>query len=112
MSANARRWRFLAGGVATGMAGVLGLAGNTAAADPLYPLPPQPAPAIVNVAPGTAQTSQSAGQLAVAPSLGAQSMAAAPALVPAAAAAPETLVPAPSVTLTDFFKEKGVKLEP
>ena len=30
----------------------------------------------------------------------------------AAVAAPETLVPAPSVTLTDFFKEKGVKLEP
>ena len=93
------------------MAGVLGLAGNTAAADPLYPLPPQPAPAIVNVAPGASQASQSAGQLAVAPSLGAQSMAA-PGLVPAAAAAPETLVPAPSVTLTDFFKAKGVKLEP
>jgi len=111
MSANARRWRFLAGGVAAGMAGVLGLAGNTAAADPLYPLPPQPAPAIVNVAPGASQASQSAGQLAVAPSLGAQSMAA-PGLVPAAAAAPETLVPAPSVTLTDFFKAKGVKLEP
>jgi len=93
------------------MAGVLGLAGNTAAAEPLYPLPPQPAPAIVNVAPGASQASQSAGQLAVAPSLGAQSMAA-PGLVPAAAAAPETLVPAPSVTLTDFFKAKGVKLEP
>ncbi len=116
MSANARRWRILAGGVAAGMAGVLGLAGHTAAADPVYPLPPQPAPATVTqtvtVMPGAAQASQSAGQLAVAPSLAAQSLAA-PGLMPAAAvAAPETLVPAPSVTLNEFFKEKGVKLEP
>jgi hypothetical protein len=62
--------------------------------------------------PGAAQASQSAGQLAVAPSLAAQSLAA-PGLAPAVAvAAPETLVPAPSVTLNEFFKEKGVKLEP
>ncbi len=116
MIANARRWRILAGGVAAGMAGVLGLAGHTAAADPVYPLPPQPAPATVTqtvtVMPGAAQAAQSTGQLAVAPSLAAQSLAA-PGLVPAAAvAAPETLVPAPSVTLNEFLKEKGVKLEP
>ena len=63
MIANARRWRILAGGVAAGMAGVLGLAGNTAAADPVYPLPPQPAPATVTqtvtVMPGAAPASQS-----------------------------------------------------
>src|SRR6476469_314871 len=95
MIANARRWRILAGGVAAGMAGVLGLAGNTAAADPAYPLPPQPVPATVTqtvtVAPG-ASASQSTNQPAV--------------------AAPQTLVPAPSGTLNEFFKDKGVKLEP
>ena len=116
MIANARRWRFLAGGVAAGMAGVLGLAGNTAAADPVYPLP-QPAPATVTqtvtVAPGAAPASQSAAQLGVSPASPAVQSLAAPGLMPAAAvAAPETLVPAPSVTLNEFFKEKGVKLEP
>ena len=116
MIANARRWRILAGGVAAGMAGVLGLAGNTAAADPVYPLP-QPAPATVTqtvtVAPGAAAASQSAAQLGVSPASPAVQSLAAPGLMPAAAvAAPETLVPAPSVTLSDFLKEKGVKLEP
>jgi hypothetical protein len=117
MSENARRWRILAGAVAAGMAGVLGLAGNTAAADPAYPRPPLPAPATVTqtvtVAPGAAPASQSTAQLAVAPASPAAQSLAAPGLVPAAAAAaPETLVPAPSVTLSEFFKEKGVKLEP
>ncbi len=115
MIENARRWRILAGGIAAGMAGVLGFAGNTAAADPVYPLPPAPGPATVThtvtVLPGA---SQSTGQLAVAPAAPAAQSLAAPGLVPAAAAAavPETLVPAPSVTLADYLKEKGVKLEP
>lgn len=111
MIGDARRWRILAGGVAAGLAGVVGLAGNIAAAEPIYPLPPQPAPVAqtVGVMPGGAQTSQSTGQLGVAP---AQSLAA-PGLVPAAAvAAPQTLVPASSVSLNDYFGEKGVKLEP
>lgn len=111
MIGDARRWRILAGGVAAGLAGVVGLAGNIAAAEPVYPLPPQPAPVAQSVAvmPGGAQTSQSIGQLGVAP---AQSLAT-PGLVPAAAvAAPQTLVPASSVSLNDYFHEKGVKLEP
>jgi Probable lipoprotein LpqN len=95
MTDKARRWRILAGGAAAAVAGVLGVAGNTAAADPYYPQPVLPAPATVSQP--------------VAPA--AQSLAA-PGLVPAAAAAPETLVPASSQTLRDYFTEKGVKLEP
>ena len=108
MIENARRWRILAGGVAAGMAGVLGLAGHTAAADPVYPYLPQPAPATIAQAvpglPGAAAAAQATAPV--------QSLAA-PGVMPAAAvAAPETLVPAPSVTLNEFFKEKGVTLEP
>ena len=93
MIKNARRWRILAGGVAAGMAGVLGLAGNTAAADPFFPVPPQPAPAPVTQSttamPGAAAASQSYGQAGVAPALPAAQSATAPGLIPAAA--PETL---------------------
>jgi hypothetical protein len=116
----ARRWRILAGGVAAGMAGVLGLAGNTAAADPLYPYLPRPAPATVAqaapVMPGAAAAGQSTGALGVAPvapaAPAAQSLAGAGVMPAAAAVAPQTLVPAASVPLSEFFKGKGVKLEP
>ncbi len=122
MIADARRWRILAGGVAAGMAGVLSLAVNTAAADPLYPYLPQPAPAPVAqpapVMPGGAAAAQSNSQLAIAPAAPAapavQSLAA-PGVVPAAAAAAPVMpmpTPAGSGTLRDYFKEKGVKLEP
>ena len=112
MNATARRWRILVGGVAVGTVGVLGFAGNTAAADPLYPLPPQPAPATVtHPAPSAAAVAQSAGQVGVTPALPAQT-ATNPGLAPVAAAAPETLLPAASLTFEEYFKEKGVKLEP
>jgi hypothetical protein len=105
MIATARRWRILAAGV-VGMAGVLGLTGNTAAADPLYPYLPQPAPATV------AQPMPAMAGAATAAAPAVQSLAA-PGLMPAAAAAAQpTLVPATSVTLTDYLKSKGVKLEP
>ena len=108
MIGDARRWRILAGGVAAGVAGVLGLAGTIASAEPVYPYLPQPAPAPIAQAmpavPGAAAAAQAIGPV--------QSVAA-PGIVPAAAlAAPETLAPASSVSLHDYFGEKGVKLEP
>ena len=115
MIGNARRWRIVAGGVAAGMAGVVGLSGNTAVAEPLYPLPPQPAPVTqpVTAMPGVAAARQSTGQVGVLPTAPAAQSLATPALPPAAAVpAQPTLVPASSGTLTDYFHEKGVKLEP
>ncbi|OBK77414.1 hypothetical protein A5651_04345 [Mycobacterium sp. 1274761.0] len=107
------------------MAGVLGLAGPTAAADPLYPVPPQPAPVIQQV-PGaavapaatplgippmvpavpTAPVAQAAAPLAASPTApGVQSLA-------ATAAVPQALVPATAGTLADFLKSKGATLQP
>jgi hypothetical protein len=108
MIGDARRWRILAGGVAAGLAGVLGLAGHIASAEPVYPYLPQPAPATIAQAmpavPGAAAAAAARGPVQAV---------AAPGILPAAAvAAPETLVPANSVSLHDFFSEKGVKLEP
>jgi len=47
MFENARRWGLLAGGLAAGLAVVVGFAGATASADPVLPQPPLPAPATV-----------------------------------------------------------------
>jgi hypothetical protein len=113
---DARHWRILAGGVAAGIACVLGFAGNTAAADPYYPQPPLPAPTVARTVtgmPGSIAAAQSSGQLGTAPAAPAAQAMTAPGVMPvAAAAAPETLVPAPSVTLQDYLNEKGVKAEP
>lgn len=118
MMTNARNWRVAIGGVAAGTAAVLGftgLTGASASADPVLPMPPTPvtvtqtvtvAPeaAAANAAPAAQPASVPvAGQVAAVP------QAVAP-VVPAAA--PETLVPAASGTLADYFKDKGVKMEP
>jgi hypothetical protein len=115
MIENARRRRVLAAGVAVGVAGVVAFAGSTATAEPIFPQPPQPGPATVTqtvtAMPAAGPAAQPANQPGVAP---------APAVAPSVtgvtpavpAAAPETLLPAASVTLADFLKEKGVKLEP
>ncbi len=122
----ARRWRALAGGTAAAAAGVICLAGTTASAQPVFPQPPLPAPVTVAqtapVAPNAAAVApQALGQPAVIPATGAvpaagaaPATAAAPGLVaaPAPAPPPPTITPATSGTLADFFKEKGVKLEP
>ncbi len=47
MFENARRWGLLAGGMAAGVAGVVGFAGTTASAEPSLPQPSLPAPATV-----------------------------------------------------------------
>jgi len=114
MNEIARRSRLLAGGAAAGVAAVVGFAGTTASAEPVFPQPPLPIPATVTqtvtVAPNAAAP-QMLGQQAVAPA----TAAAAPGgiSIPAVPAPPPvTITPAASGTLADFFKEKGVKAEP
>jgi len=110
-----RRWRVLAGGAAAGVAAVVGLAGATASAEPVLPQPPLPAPATVTqavpVAPNAAAVApQSAAMPAVTSATGAL-----PAGIstPTVAGPPQaTITPAASGTLADFFKEKGVRMEP
>jgi hypothetical protein len=119
MFANARRWGLVTGGLAAGVAGVVGFAGTTASAEPTLPLPPLPAPATVTQtvtvqagAPGAPAVPN------IAPAAAAQDPGATPAAglnVPAPVApAPvaPTILPAASGTLSDYFKEHNVALEP
>ena len=114
MNEIARRWRLLAGGTAAGVAAVVGFAGTTASAEPVFPQPPSPIPATVTqtvtVAPNAAAP-QMLGQPAVAPA----TAAAAPGAIaiPAVPAPPPvTITPAASGSLADFFKSKNVAMEP
>jgi hypothetical protein len=110
-----RRWRVLAGGAAAGVAAVVGFAGATASAEPVFPQPPLPAPATVTqtvaAAPNAAAIApQSAGLPAVTPATGALPAGISTPTVPAPP--PATIAPAASGTLADFFKAKGVHMEP
>jgi hypothetical protein len=117
MSENTRYWRVLAGGIgacAAGVAGVLGLAGTTATAQPMLPPPPLPAPATVTQTVTVTPNAAAAPAVGQAPMTGATGGAAA---VPAAVSAPAapavpTITPASSGTLKDFFASKGVALQP
>jgi hypothetical protein len=111
----ARRWRVVATGVAVGVAGVLGFAGTTASAEPAFPQPPVPAPApvtqTVTVAPNAA--AQAVAQPGVTSATGATAAAPVAIATPAIPAPPPvTITPASSGTVFDYFKEKGVTLEP
>jgi len=120
MFANARRWGLVTGGVAAGVAGVVGFAGTTASAEPTLPLPPQPAPATVT------QTITVQAGVPAAPAAPDIAPVAAAAQAPGATPAAGLAVPAPAVpvpvvptiqpaasgTLSDFFKEHNVTLEP
>jgi hypothetical protein len=122
MYEHARRWGLLAGGVAAGVAGVVGFAGTTASAEPTLPQPAVPAPATVTqtitvqagapVAPVPGAAATQAGAPVGAAS--AVQSAAGPSVPTAVApvAAPSTIVPAASGTITDYFKQHNVGLEP
>src|SRR5262245_37114334 len=110
MNEIARRWRVLAGGVAAGVAAVVGFAGPTASAEPVLPQPPLPVPGTVAAAPDAAAAApQALSQPGVTPAPPMQAVPA-PSAVPAPP--PVAITPASSGTLADFFNSKGVKLEP
>ncbi|CDO08031.1 lipoprotein LpqN [Mycolicibacterium cosmeticum] len=128
------RWRIVIAGTAAGLAGVVGLAGNTAGAEPLAPQPVLPAPATVTQ---TVTVVPNAGPLAPAqaasvPAAGLAGTPIAPAAVPAPAAAGAMMAPAGTApvtqavtqpvaiplnpdnsgTIKDYLTSKGVTLEP
>lgn len=130
MFENARHWRLLAGGVAAGLAGVVGFAGNVASADPLPPQPVIPAPATVTqtvtvqAAPAPVAAAQPAGpafipagqpagvpQPATIPQPAvAQPAVAQPVVAPAPAPTP-AIAPAASGTIADFFHAHNVAMQ-
>jgi hypothetical protein len=110
-----RRWRVLAGGAAAGVAAVVAFAGATASAEPVLPQPPLPPSTVtqpVTVAPNAASIAPptATGLSGVMPATGASPSGT---LTPAVPAPPQaTITPAASGTLADFFKAKGVRMEP
>ncbi len=100
----ASKWRVLAGSVLVSAAAVVGCAGGSASAEPVYPPLPTPAPATANqpfaVAPGAVANSTVGPALAPAPA--------------AAAAPPQqaAVAPAASGTIRDYLQSNGVQLEP
>ncbi|OBB29824.1 hypothetical protein A5792_02900 [Mycolicibacterium peregrinum] len=112
-----RRWRVLAAGMAIGVAGVVGFTGQTASAEPLLPVPSVPGPVTVTqtvtVAPAAAPAAPAAPATAVPAAAAAPGAAANAAPAVAAPVAPaQTITPASSGTFAEFFKSKGVKMEP
>ena len=125
MFENARHWRLLAGGVAAGLAGVVGFAGNIASADPLPPQPVVPAPATVTqtvtvqAAPAPAAAAQPAGPAFIPagqpagvpqPATLPQPAVAQPVIAPAPAPVP-AIAPAASGTIAEFFRAHNVAMQ-
>ncbi|MGA5462543.1 LpqN/LpqT family lipoprotein [Mycobacterium sp. NPDC050041] len=126
MIGNARRWRVLAGGIAAGVAGVVGIAGATASAQPTYPQPSVPIPPTVTQ---TVTVAPAAAPAAVPPAVGQAGLLPGSAAVPGTVALPgatpvapiaqaaaiptvPAIAPATSGTLREFFAAKNVTLEP
>ncbi|WP_020099866.1 LpqN/LpqT family lipoprotein [Mycobacterium sp. 360MFTsu5.1] len=125
MFENARHWRLLAGGVAAGLAGVVGFAGNTASADPLPPQPVLPAPATVTqtvtvqAAPAPVAAAQPAGPAFI--PAGQPAAVPQPATLPQPAVAQPVIAPAPpptpaiapaaSGTIAEFFRAHNVAMQ-
>jgi Probable lipoprotein LpqN len=105
----ARNWRVVMGGVAAGTAAVLGFAGASASAEPVVPVQPAPVTVTQTVTVAPDALAANAAPAAATPAAG-QVDTALPAAAPVAA--PESLVPAASGTLTDYFKDKGVTMQP
>ena len=138
MNEIARRWRTPAISVAAATVGVFVFAGATASAQPAAPLPPQPGPSVVSqtaatpnaaltpalpnaaltvpTAPNAALATPAAPNVALAtPQLAGQPAAAAPGGISTpqvGVPAPVAITPATAGTLADFFREKGVAMEP
>jgi hypothetical protein len=130
-----RRWRTPATSVAVATVGVFVFAGATAAAQPAQPVAPTPGPSVVTqsaavpnaaltpAVPNAALTPAGPNAALATPQLASQPGAAAvtpaTAATPGGIAAPQIGVPAPvpitpatAGTLSDFFRDKGVALEP
>jgi hypothetical protein len=113
MIEKARHWRVLAGGVAAGVAGLIGFAGATATAEPVFPQPPVPGPTTVAVGPAAvpAAVPESATTPGLTGAVISPSAATAPAAVAPTPPAP-TILPASSGTIAEFFRAKGVTMQP
>lgn len=117
MTEMGRRWRVLATGAAVGVAGVLGLTGATASAQPPFPQPTLPSPGTVPqtaaVAPNSAAIApQAIGQPSVSSATGLTPGATPVGIAAAAVPVAPAITPATSGTIAEFLGEKGVKLEP
>ncbi|BCI56180.1 hypothetical protein NIIDNTM18_54580 [Mycolicibacterium litorale] len=107
MIEKARHWRVLAGGVAAGVAGLVGFAGATATAEPVFPQPPVPGPAAVTAAPAAVPEA-----VAIPGSAGAVITPSAGTVPTVAAPSAPTILPASSGTIAEFFRAKNVTMQP
>jgi hypothetical protein len=118
MNTKARTWRVVLGGAAAGTAAVIGFAGASASAEPVAPAPPAPAPVTVTqtvtVTPAATVAAEAPAPAATPAAPSATPAAATPAAATPAATTPAepAIQPAASGTITEFFKDKNVALEP
>ncbi len=122
MTEIARRSRTLATSVAAAVVGVLGFAGVPALAQPVQPVTPQPGPSVLSqtaATPDAALTPATPNASLTVPTAPQAATAPAATAAPGGVTAPQVVTPAATPitpattgTLTDFFRDKGVTLEP